>query len=77
LLVEAEERHHRNAVAAITELLSALGYTGYIDVDGTRRPIDEFHPDEHQSRSNIAGWKDGWAKRGVYVNNILFLRDRV
>jgi FkbM family methyltransferase len=77
LLVEAEERHHRNAVAAITEFLSALGYSGYFDVDGTRRPIDEFHPDEHQNPSNIASWKDHWVKRGVYVNNFLFLPDQV
>ena len=76
LLVEAEERHHRNSVAAITEFLSSLGYTGYFDLDGTRRPIDEFYPDEHQNPSNIAGWKDGWATRGVYVNNFVFLPEQ-
>lgn len=76
LLVEAEERHHPNAVAAITEFLSALGYTGYFDLDGTRRPVDEFHPDEHQNPSNIAGWKDGWAARSIYVNNFVFLPDQ-
>ena len=77
LLVEAEERHYPNAVTAIKEFLSALGYTGYFDLDGTRRPIDEFYPDEHQNPSNIASWKHGWATRGVYVNNFVFLPEQV
>jgi FkbM family methyltransferase len=75
LLVEAEERHHPDAVGAIAELLSTLGYTGYFDLDGTRRPIAELLPDEHQNPSNITGWKEGSVRRGVYVNNFVFLPD--
>ena len=41
-----------------------------------QRPIDEFNPIEHQNPANIAGWKDGWAVRGVYVNNFVFLLTR-
>lgn len=73
LFIEAEERHHRHAVAAVTEFLAGLGYMGYFDVDGIRRPIDEFDPAEHQNPANIGGWQDGWATRGVYVNNFVFL----
>jgi FkbM family methyltransferase len=73
LIVEAEERHHRHAVAATNEFLAGLGYTGYFDVDGIRRPIDEFDPAKHQNPANIGGWKDGWATSGVYVNNFVFL----
>jgi FkbM family methyltransferase len=73
LLIEAEERHHPGAVAAITEFLAGLGYTGYFDIGGIRRPITEFDSAEHQDPANIAGWKDGWAIRGVYINNFLFV----
>ncbi|OBA84174.1 methyltransferase [Mycobacterium sp. 1164966.3] len=73
VLVEAEERHHPHAVASITEFLSGLGYTGYFDVGGTRRPVQEFDPAEHQNPANIGGREEGWAVRGVYVNNFVFL----
>ncbi|OBG42621.1 methyltransferase [Mycobacterium alsense] len=73
IVVEAEERHHPNAVAAITELLTGLGYEGYFDgVDG-RRPVEEFDAARHQNPANIGGRADGWAARGVYVNNFVFV----
>jgi FkbM family methyltransferase len=73
LLVEAEERHHPHAVAATTEFLAELGYTGYFELDGIRRPIDEFDVAVHQDSANVAGAENGWAARGVYVNNFVFL----
>ncbi|OBJ51943.1 FkbM family methyltransferase [Mycobacterium sp. 1423905.2] len=76
IVVEAEERHHPNAVADITARLSALGYAGYFDVAGQRRPVEEFDPARHQNPANIAGAQDDWAARGVYVNNFVFLPER-
>lgn len=73
VLVEAEERHHPHAVAAISEFLTGLGYAGYFDVDGSRRPVQEFDANEHQNPANIGGREDGWVRRGVYVNNFVFL----
>lgn len=77
ILVEAEERHHPNAVAEITKFLAGLGYTGYFMVDTSagqdRHPITEFDATVHQNPANIAGADDGWTTRGVYVNNFVFL----
>jgi Methyltransferase FkbM domain len=73
LVVEAEERHHPNAVADITTLLAGLGYAGYFDLDGTRRPIEEFDPAHHQNPASIGGGENGWASDGGYVNNFAFL----
>jgi FkbM family methyltransferase len=73
VLVEAEERHHRGAVAAITELLTGLGYHGYFEIGDDRRPVAEFDAAKHQNPANIGGREDGWAARGVYVNNFVFL----
>lgn len=73
VLVEAEERHHPNAVAAITELLAGLGYEGYFDSGDGRVPVEEFDAARHQDPANIGGREDGWAAHGVYVNNFVFL----
>ncbi len=73
VVVEAEERHHPNAVAAITDFLAGLGYVGYFDIGDARHPIDEFNAARHQNPANIGNRTDGWEARGVYVNNFLFL----
>jgi FkbM family methyltransferase len=69
LYIEAEERHHPHAVAAITEFLAGLGYAGYFEGDGIRRPVAEFDVGEHQNAANT----DRWATPGSYVNNFVFL----
>ncbi|CAM3186564.1 FkbM family methyltransferase [Mycobacterium colombiense] len=73
VVVEAEERHHPDSIAQITRLLHGLGYAGYFDLDGVRRPIREFDPARHQDPANVGSQEDGWAGRGVYVNNFVFL----
>lgn len=73
IVVEAEERHHPNSIAEITGLLQGLGYAGYFDLDGVRRPIAEFDPARHQDPANVGSQEDGWAGRGVYVNNFVFV----
>jgi FkbM family methyltransferase len=69
LFIEAEERHHPGAIAAITEFLAELDYLGYFEVDGIRRPVEEFDLAEHQNPANV----DSPATRGIYVNNFVFL----
>ena len=73
IVVEAEQRHHPNAVAEITGLLTDLGYTGYFDLGGTRRPIAEFDPVKHQDPANVGNREDGWVGDGTYVNNFAFV----
>ncbi|BCZ23084.1 FkbM family methyltransferase [Mycobacterium senriense] len=73
IVVEAEERHHPNSVAEITALLDGLGYAGFFDLGGVRRPIIEFDPARHQDEANVGSRENGWAGRGIYVNNFVFL----
>lgn len=75
IVLEAVERHHRGAVAGITRLLTGLGYSGYFELDGARRPIAEFDPAVHQDPANAGSRQDGWTGRGPYVNNFVFLPD--
>jgi uncharacterized protein YjiS (DUF1127 family) len=70
IVVEAEERHHANAVSDITELLAKLGYRGYFCLGSERRPIAEF---DATDSANIGGAEDDWPPRGVYVNNFAFV----
>lgn len=72
ILVEAEERHHPNAVGEVTALLTELGYSGYFDLDDDRRPIAEFDPTLHQDPANAGRPEDDWVASGVYVNNFAF-----
>lgn len=76
IVLEAEERHHPGTVSAICEYLTELGYAGYFNLDNARRPIEEFDASRYQNPANIGDRKDGWAVRGVYVNNFLFLPQR-
>ncbi|TVS86808.1 FkbM family methyltransferase [Mycobacterium helveticum] len=80
VLVEAEERHHPNALAEITEFLTGLGYAGHFQIGEARLPVEEFDAAEHQNPANIGGPQDGWSAHGAYVNNFVFvpseMRDR-
>jgi FkbM family methyltransferase len=73
IVVEAEERHHPDAVAEITTLLTGLGYKGYFELDDVRRPIEDFDPAQHQNPANVGDRDNDWAPRGVYVNNFAFV----
>jgi hypothetical protein len=73
LLVEAEDRHRKNAVADVTAFLQELGYEGFFLLEGSLHRISEFRVAEHQDGDNIGGWKSGYERRGVYVNNFIFV----
>jgi len=62
LLVESEDRHRTNAVADVTAFLKQRVLV----------EMDRFDPSVHQDGRNIGGWKDGWSRKGIYVNNFLF-----
>lgn len=72
LLIEAEERHHPGAVAALRQRLEPLGYAGYYFDGKGLRPIEGFDPKIHQDPSalNEAGTHrlDG----RIYYNNFIF-----
>lgn len=73
LLIEAEERHRKNAVADIASFLKPIGYDGYYLLDGQLHSMEEFDKESLQDDRNIGGWKEGWALRGTYVNSFLFV----
>jgi FkbM family methyltransferase len=73
LLVEIEERHRANAISEVSAFLASLGYEGLFILDGAVQSLAQFDKTVHQNPSNISGWKDNWARRGVYVNNFVFV----
>lgn len=74
ILVEAEERHRKDAVKNIQSLLGKFGYQGFMHVDGRLELISHFDPetDQHFDDSQIETLNAG-EYRGRYINNFLFL----
>lgn len=74
LLLEAEERHHKGAVAALRAQLEPLGYTGYMLQNGVLTGLSSFDPAIHQALSGISeeALNRGHVPEG-YVNNFVFL----
>lgn len=80
ILVEAEERHRKGAVASIRDLLEPLGYEGFMLADRrTPTSIAGYRPEIHQAlgRHDLVVRNDWRAPKG-YVNNFIFMpRERV
>ena len=73
LLVEIEERHRKGAIKEVSSFLGDLGYEGFFILRGEAQPLVQFNASVHQNPANVGSWKDGWMRRGVYVNNFFFL----
>lgn len=75
LLVEAENRHRKDAVESVAAFLDTLGYVGFMLVDGrTLTSLGGFDPDVHQavSAADYEHLDHGYAPKG-YVNNFIFV----
>jgi FkbM family methyltransferase len=73
LLVEAEDRHAAGATANLFRWMQERQYSGFFLVGRELVPTDKFVLGEHQVESNVGGWRSGWQKTGIYVNNFIFL----
>lgn len=73
LLIEAEERHRKGALAGLRAMLEPLGYEGFYLLDGGLHPLGAFDPALLQSLDALT--PDGLRRLpgGTYVNNFLFL----
>jgi len=69
LLVEVEERHRRNAVKEITELLAKVGYCGFFLYQSRLCDIAELTP---QMQDEKALFAEKPRREMDYVNNFLF-----
>jgi hypothetical protein len=68
VLIECESRHRPDQdVRPVLDLFAALGYQGSFFQRGRRRPLAEFHPQEHQPRLS-----SGAKPSPGYVNNFAF-----
>lgn len=73
LLVEIEERHRPNSIEDVSQFLFSLGYEGFFILNDGVFNILTFDKNFHQNTSNISGWKSNYAKKGIYVNNFIWL----
>lgn len=73
IYIEVEDRHNAGANSAVRDFLLKMDYEGFFFLDGKLLELHNFNLSLHQNPANIGGWKDGWQKRGVYVNNFFYL----
>ena len=73
LLIEVEDRHKPGATRQVLDLLHQMGYAGFFIYDDRLTSVEDFVGEIHQDSRNISGWKDGWKRTGVYVNNFVFV----
>jgi hypothetical protein len=76
LLIEIEDRHKPRALKEVCELLGEIGYEGYFICKNQLNSVNCFDPTTHQNPKNIGGWKSGWKRSGVYINNFIFAPKR-
>ncbi|MFT3911842.1 MAG: FkbM family methyltransferase [Ferruginibacter sp.] len=73
LLIEIEDRHKPNAVRDVPAFLKEFGYFSFFIADGKLKPMEEFVPSIHQDSNNIGSYLDGYKRKGVYINNFIFV----
>lgn len=56
LIIEAEERHRKNAVTSIAELLRKYGYQGTFIKNGVEHPLNNFRQERDQARPEAKGY---------------------
>ena len=68
LLIEIEQRHHRESIAEVFEQIVSHGYEGaFLDAAGLLRPLTAFDVERHQLEPVLR------PNRGQpYVNNFFF-----
>lgn len=72
IIVEAEERHRRDAVSTVQTWLTAFGYRGFFFKDGACFGIDEFNVGTFQRTEHL---QSASVPRQQYINNFVFTRD--
>ena len=65
--------HKANAVAEVSQFLREFGYAGFFILDGKPLPLSQFDKNRHQDGKNIGTHVDGYRRKGVYINNFIFL----
>lgn len=72
LLIEAEERHRRGALASLRRLLEPLGYEGFFALSGGMQPVSAFDPLVHQRVDALNGEGTAALNPFGYINNFVF-----
>ena len=70
LLLEVEQRHHREPISSVFDALSRFGYEGYALRDDEPMPLAEFDVERDQTR--LLEDSPGGILPAGYVNNFLF-----
>ena len=73
LLIEMEERHCPGVISQVRTWLRARRYAGFFVEGREILAIEMFNYAAHQDPKNIGGWRENWSRRGIYINNFIFV----
>ena len=73
LLVEIEERHKKGAVQQCVGYLESMGYHCYFILNKKIIPFAAFDIQKHQDVKNLGNSEDNFKRKGIYVNNFIFI----
>lgn len=72
-LIEIEDRHKQNSLTDVPLFLKNFGYNAYFILDGKIKPFADFNKQVHQDSNNIGDFTDGFSRKGIYINNFIFI----
>ena len=72
-LIECEERHCPGALERLSSWMCTRDYAAFFLLGNELWSFSVFNADLHQHPANLGDWRTGWKRRGVYVNNFIFI----
>jgi FkbM family methyltransferase len=73
LLVEIEDRHKKNALLNVPAFLQAFDYMAFFIENNELKLMKDFDQAIHQDANNIGDYTNGYLRKGVYINNFIFI----
>jgi FkbM family methyltransferase len=74
LIIEIDERRSPGSLQKIADLLTGIGYEGYLVIDRELVPLDKFRVDAHQRPDHLPKW--GNPSRDGYISNVIWVSPR-
>jgi FkbM family methyltransferase len=72
-LIEVEERHKPNALEDVNGIMNQYNYSGFFILNREIISLSEFNLNEYQNSNNIGDYTDNYQRKGIYINNFIFL----
>jgi FkbM family methyltransferase len=73
LLIEIEDRHKKDALLNVPAFLEQFNYMAFFIENNELKLMNDFDKAIHQDANNIGDYTNGYLRKGVYINNFVFI----